>query len=449
MRTPGEVIATTGEVIETTEDLAHPPKEIGAVEPSTLLMIGDLHGNAMKLIYFLICYGVMELEDPNDYGTLWKIYNRPINGSTPTHLLADDYLASLREDKAVFEKILNAATIKQPKLITFIGDELSDRGKNDLLTLMTIKMLEEHQVNTAFMLSNHSVLALQSFIAQKALTAKLGQGQERSIWNLWHLVRMGVVTPDEIKDLAFYWKQNIQLIGYLKTEDKQLTLFTHAPVGLDTIQKIAEKFDVQYDDATVDTLTACIDQINQKAHAEIMSGDFIKRIDYWNDPDNQITANPLNDLFWAREIKSDCNMKTQDGTIVTWVHGHTGANGIAAHNLSDNDSSLWTNLDSDLGKFLGANDQNQSGLLRVLYALVRPDYSLSSSNADDKKLTESINYELVMKGKRGVEGEPVDSEQQFTQLRTEYQKVVGKPYPKRDDNDDLNSSSDHKPNGQG
>ena len=63
-------------IFTTNEDLSQHPQTIGnaADIKNSMLAIGDLHGNAMKAIYFLIRYGVMTLENEADYETLHNIY---------------------------------------------------------------------------------------------------------------------------------------------------------------------------------------------------------------------------------------------------------------------------------------------------------------------------------------------------------------------------------------
>lgn len=45
--------------------------------PNNVYTLGDLHGNAMKLIFILQKYGVLELNQ-SDFELLWGIYDLPI-----------------------------------------------------------------------------------------------------------------------------------------------------------------------------------------------------------------------------------------------------------------------------------------------------------------------------------------------------------------------------------
>jgi hypothetical protein len=122
----------------------------------THVSVGDLHGNALKLIYTLIEEGVLELSEEEQessahiYIKLRDIYNKPIN-----ELRVDDL--------AKFQDIINKAKVNKNKAVTLIGDELADRGNNDYFTLLVLQKLKEEQVNIEIMLSNHSVEFIRDY----------------------------------------------------------------------------------------------------------------------------------------------------------------------------------------------------------------------------------------------------------------------------------------------
>lgn len=113
--------------------------------PPTEVTIGDLHGNALKLIFVLIKEGVLDL--PKDcYDYFVDIYNAdPIN-----------------KDKVNFfqQHILPYITLKPGAEITkirLIGDELADRGGNDYFTLKILQKLKQLLPRNALeiIISNH------------------------------------------------------------------------------------------------------------------------------------------------------------------------------------------------------------------------------------------------------------------------------------------------------
>jgi hypothetical protein len=62
------------------------PSPIGASIDDQALTFGDMHGNAIKLIYLLVQNGVMEL-DKKDYARLKQIYDAPYRLLAPEDLI--------------------------------------------------------------------------------------------------------------------------------------------------------------------------------------------------------------------------------------------------------------------------------------------------------------------------------------------------------------------------
>jgi hypothetical protein len=326
------------------------------------LAIGDLHGNAMKGIYFLIRYGVLTLEKSDDYTELLAIYNKQTNKLT-------------RQDLMRFGEILDRATIKKPKLITFIGDELADRGNNDWFTLLLMKKLHDSGVPYHIQLSNHSSVALQSFITQSPLPGIIGtteKNQQQSLDNMWSLVSQKVISGEEIIDLANQvYKPQLRMIGYTKTTDNQITLYTHAPVGLETIQALATKLGVTYNDSTVNDLIKCIDEINEKSLTKITNSTF-KQL---HDVTRQMSClDPFYRLFWARKLEKTFTLKPYKGSFnIQLVHGHVGP--------EENLNKELVNLDSHWGMF---SEQDDKGDCTVFCDGSREDLKKLLLVEDDK-----------------------------------------------------------------
>ncbi len=53
------------------------PEALAAL-PDRVYTLGDLHGNAMKLVFILQKYGVLELSQ-SEFELLWGIYDFPID----------------------------------------------------------------------------------------------------------------------------------------------------------------------------------------------------------------------------------------------------------------------------------------------------------------------------------------------------------------------------------
>src|SRR5579872_5464209 len=86
--------------------------------PNSIITIGDLHANPMKLLTFLIHYGVLEIT-PDDYAKLVEIDTAAWN-----HTLT-------KEQAQTFKDIIEKAKINPIANVLYIGDTKSDRGSFD------------------------------------------------------------------------------------------------------------------------------------------------------------------------------------------------------------------------------------------------------------------------------------------------------------------------------
>jgi len=115
---------------EKEEELSHLYEFPGSVDSQKIgkdqeLTIGDLHGNALKLVWFLIKHGFIEGFDESLYSKLVEHYKN--NNLEKFNKIIDENL-----------KInLNAGKLR------LIGDELCDRGSNDGMTLCILEKLSD------------------------------------------------------------------------------------------------------------------------------------------------------------------------------------------------------------------------------------------------------------------------------------------------------------------
>lgn len=108
------------------------------------ITIGDLHGNAMKLMFMLVKHGIATNINEAEYNRLVEIYKTPTQDLTKKHL--DE-----------FNQILSKIEFSKDSLVRLIGDELADRGNNDYFTLKILEKLNEHKVPVEIIVSNHSI----------------------------------------------------------------------------------------------------------------------------------------------------------------------------------------------------------------------------------------------------------------------------------------------------
>lgn len=120
-----------------------PPAEF-QIAKGAQLTIGDLHGNACKLIHFLIKHKVLTNVTPQDYSRFILLYKVWDSGTVK------------QDDLNWFLKWVASFQFSTSGTVRFIGDELADRGANDYFTLKILEKMSLEQVPFEIMFSNHS-----------------------------------------------------------------------------------------------------------------------------------------------------------------------------------------------------------------------------------------------------------------------------------------------------
>lgn len=386
-------------------DLQRAPRPIPYdIFPTDQITFGDLHGNAIKLIHLLVQNKLMVLNN-GQYEELNHIYN------TPTDELTVDLVNR-------FKAIVDDATYNPIGLIRLLGDELADRGNNDYFTLLILQALSEHKIPFTITLSNHSVVALMQFDNletrgnQYIGDADKHKDQQRSSHNMWKLLNK----PEFHSHLKYLqhianqtYKPRLKLIDYCVVESegkKTLTLFTHAPVGLETVKSLASDFQLPYDDSTIENLTYCIDKINKIASQHIADGSFT--IVHFNPAENLLNLQSLERLFWARSLCVDFTLQPKGNFNILEVHGHIGeTTEIDIRDLQrwykfHNDDELnktvvnqnaqlaaLVNLDNNLGKGIGL----QKGIYQVV---VQEDLNIALKNLMQYKTSIANSLNQIM-----------------------------------------------------
>lgn len=314
--------------------------------PAKHVSLGDLHGNALKLIFSLIKEGVIEITKKH-YQKIVTLYEKDTDKIT-------------QKDIQNYQAILQTITINKEIAVTLIGDEFADRGKNDYFTLLVLKRLKEGDVDLDITISNHSAEFICDYDKPKFTGAHaLFPGQGDSLTRMMQLITKGVISEAEIRDIVKdVYIPTIKAIGYTVADNGNLSIFSHAPIGLETIESLARKFKIEYKEKTREDLIATIDAINDRVRIEFSSKQLTKLIQKEQHSSTNpegfkpategsmpITHNsPLNRIIWNRLIER--NLKTQpenNAFIVKFVHGHVGDSTTAPH-------KDLLNLDNQLGK---------------------------------------------------------------------------------------------------
>jgi hypothetical protein len=228
-----------------------------------ILVLGDLHGNAMKLFYFIIKHNVATLSDTANYKKAWEIYEK----KEPL----------VYEDISNFQAIIDTLIVRPlPLRLIFIGDELADRGRCDLLTLLIFNKLGQ-TIDYEVLLSNHGTYAINYFEKREITLWPLYPGQLASL----------ETTIDLLDDLDIEYMysvlmnlhlQHMRALSYHQLEDGSLDIFSHAPITRRILEELA--FNVQhfYDDSTPERLIETLCAINESLKMILTERTFTDRI---------------------------------------------------------------------------------------------------------------------------------------------------------------------------
>ena len=324
-------------------DIAVCPEPLAIEAGYVHISIGDLHANAMKLIYVLIEEGILKL-DSEQYNKLYKIYS----------MKASDLR---KEDIDEFRSVLDSAPLNNSKTLMLIGDELSDRGSNDFFMLLMIKKLSKARVHVEILLSNHGADFIYKLYGKKASIHSSTTGSND---NMRLLVARKIITDIEINQIVNeYYFPMIRALSYSISNKRALTLYSHAPIGLETVEVLAEILSVFYDDTdqlslmrTIDAINARIQQLlNSALLDDILKNDELAVFasDHFISGHPIPLCSPFYRLIWNRELGEELRMESKNGSFkVTDVHGHIGE-----EPLKDKDGSLRAThqcLDNHFGK---------------------------------------------------------------------------------------------------
>lgn len=302
----------------------HPRSYAGAIEDNMdgveEITSGDLHANAVRLLYFLVRHGVCQIETA-DYDMLTMIYQLP-----------DTDAASLQSFKDIISRL---QVVNRETLVRLIGDEVADRGQNDYFILKILEKLCQEGARVEILLSNHGVEFVEACERFKERQNQLQPTtliwkHNQSFRNLATLVRNQLVLADEV--LSLYekiYKPMLKLLSYNIDEDPHgITIYTHAGVGLETIRRLAQKFMVTFADDSPEALATTIEAINQKFQeavnnntVHLLYNHFELAKGYYGEMQAQ-EDNAIEYLIWNRNYSALERPALYKGYALSFVHGH-------------------------------------------------------------------------------------------------------------------------------
>lgn len=323
----------------------------GKTDLSSQITIGDLHGNAIKLMFMLVKHGIVSNLSKHDYNRLVSIYKMDTQDLTKERL--DE-----------FNHILSKINVDNHILVRLIGDELADRGSNDYFTLKILEKLNKHKVAVEIMVSNHSIEFIEACEKQDHFhPPMLSQSAHApSMEQLQILVDRGLVAREEILAIAEqHYKPTLKAISYSLSADKNdINIYSHAGIGLNTIRSLAQKLNVVYQDASASELALTIDSINEQFQKHVQSNSLHTL--YTREKMYQgysgycdLSDAPFEFIMWNRLYHHIDRPAVYSGYHINFVHGHDS---------SDPTVNNIYNLDNALGK----SQRMNRGIYTVLHS---------------------------------------------------------------------------------
>ena len=313
---------------EETVDISHCPDKRVSHAGKTygqedFVTIGDLHGNSGKLIFFLIKEGLASFKSPDDCKKILDFYKSDRATEFP---LGDE-----------IKGLLDSINIKGPPYapnVRLLGDELSDRGKNDGITIELLKKLSAAQPNFEIMMSNHSIEFLREM---SGLDNDLDSGgQTDSSHPIKGVMGKKDKTEADVKAMqdvnAFIretYLKHLKLVSVTRQSDGRPVVFTHAPTEPKIVYEAAKALGVAIGECDTQekiekNIIVCSGRINQEytrkvreAVAKPSAAGNILESNMSSDAGPGVSHDPIADIFWKRHTSSWArdvgNWKTANG----------------------------------------------------------------------------------------------------------------------------------------
>lgn len=256
--------------------------------------------------------------------------------------------------------------LKSNLKVRLLGDELADRGNNDYFTLKILEKMAESRVPVEVILSNHSVEFIEAYEKRDQFTSPmLNSYFAKSMEYLQYFINEHHVSRKEILEIIRkVYKPILKAISYSLSEDKkEITIHSHAAIGLNTVKSLAKAINVYYRAATTIELAETIDEINKKFQEHVQANtvhtlytrvDMLKGFKESDKVDLRYT--PWVFIMWNRAYNKIFRPAKHSGYKVSFAHGHDSSD-------PKQEKDHIYNLDNNLGK----GPPNNKDVYTVLY----------------------------------------------------------------------------------
>ncbi len=234
------------ECIETIMNLKRSPISLhesfarDIINQARLCVVGDLHGNFVKLIHSLVHLNFISFRTAQHARIdIFEIFAGLYRHDNCTYALIAENLNNF----FIINRIQN-------KTILFIGDTICDRGYSDFLTLCIFRWLKRNQIEVMALFGNHEMTILDSRPFSSAPQEKYfvdlaGLNRKTQFFQSFDYFRLADTTKREFHALLReYFIESQRLFLVLPSPaDTPPILLTHAPVTRKNFDNLVDYYE--------------------------------------------------------------------------------------------------------------------------------------------------------------------------------------------------------------
>lgn len=292
------------------------------------ITIGDLHANAIKLLVIL----------------------RAFHFTSFTEKQREDFLIAYYEnDIVLFENCLKKIKFTaNTKKIRFLGDILSDRGRNDWFILKILQQMNNNHIPYEIIYSNHDALFISSInhLKENIPIFVPESPMFMSIWTLSDTLRESNERRKIFIDIVNKcYLPKLQLMSLFTDKHNQIYCCSHAPLKYGIIKKLCEKYHLAEEFFFTHK---SVEIINDEFKSGYLKEQIITNGGNFNDQDIEY------EFVYNRDLNNSDMMRYP---TIKFIHGHSG-NG---ENIYPNE----INLDNVNGKLTAEVDESLPDVVEI------------------------------------------------------------------------------------
>jgi hypothetical protein len=278
---PPVQIHTGTKTLETAFDLSKPPEFDPQFIGIRRATIGDLHGNPITLIHYLVKIGILEFN--SQIPECEELYSRFCNIA---------YLSSLNKDHIKNENLMEYEGLLallfpiKSKEIFFRqgGDLFTERIGNDIIMALTLEHLHENEVPYKIILGNHdsfftaAIYFLMNIYSPKNGLEKilLSNKEFFSSKRLFDLFKKNILNFTDFTELARkVHLGHLELLSYEKKENGRDCIFSHAIL----LNKFINSFINKYSDEMTESHNEILEDDSVEEKIRKINGVFLYLIE--------------------------------------------------------------------------------------------------------------------------------------------------------------------------